>query len=350
MTVQYKTYTIADLRDWLLQNKENGLSQDAINRARAYAFIHNPCAKDDDVVLVVVFDENHRLVGYTGAFAEDYLEGNVIGRFFWGSTEWLSPELRGKGIGSKMMDLIKHAVGYQSYLGLASSVASVKLDSRQGSKIHYYPQFRLVTKSGVSLKSKLATWHASFFNKRMKQKMSRYSYEIRAVSYLDNETYQFVRAHSSNDLFLRSQDMFNWLLRFPFVQLSQDQHHLEKDNYYFKNYVGTYVINAIQVRVENTLVGFYIVSHMDKVCTLRYLYYDTKFSNEVFASVANSLLRPGNNEIRFFESELFAFMQKHGFKSLNTKDIYQQISFTSPGDFIYNQSLHLQGGDGDMLT
>lgn len=348
--VEYKTYTLSDLREWLLHNKNNGLSPDVINRSRAYAWINNPSGKDEDVVLVVVFDEYGHPVGYTGAFAEDYAEGNVQGRFYWGSTEWLAPEYRGQGIASKMMDAIKQAVGYYRYFASDSSLASVKLDLRQGSAVRYYPEYSLKLRKQSSVKSKVATWYISLNNERMKKRLNKYPYSIQVMNYVDDETYEFIRSHSEKYLFLRSQDTYNWLLRFPFVQIVRDGQHLEHYSYDFSDHVDEYELSVVQVRVNGNLVGAYFVSQVNAICTLRYLYYDRNYSNEVFASVSSYMLRPCVDEIRFYGCELFEFLLKNGLKSLNTKDIYRQIAFTTPGDFKYDEHLALQGGDGDMFT
>lgn len=63
--LQYKIYSISDLRDWLLYNVQNGLSETAITPTRAHAFTNNPHAKDDDAAVEVVFDANGKTVGYT---------------------------------------------------------------------------------------------------------------------------------------------------------------------------------------------------------------------------------------------------------------------------------------------
>ena len=348
--MEYKTFSILDLKNWLLRNEQNGLTPKVISFVRAYALINNPCALDNDPALEVVFDDDGAAVGYTGVFAENYKEGSIQGRLFWGTTEWVATELRGKGIASKMMHEIKEAVGYQKYLGLASSIASVKLDKKQGSSIRYFPQYKLKLKEERSLKGRCASRYVSFVNNSFFNKLSIYSYENRYVQYVDQNTYRFIVAHSTHDLFLRKQEMFNWLLRYPFLQPIGKDQYVKQDSYEFSNYVNLYKMNAVQVWVDGVMGGFYIANQIDNTCTLRYLYYEEQYSNEVFASVVRCMVETGSVEIRFFSKDLFGFMEKNGLKWLNKKSVYEQISFTTPRDFVYDDSLSLQGGDGDMLT
>ena len=100
-SITYKVYSVCELREWLINNRQNGLSEYAIAPTRAFALINNPCAKDEDPAIVVTSDGD-RHIGYSAVFPDEYVKGNTIGRFFWGTTEWLEPDYRGKGIAGKM--------------------------------------------------------------------------------------------------------------------------------------------------------------------------------------------------------------------------------------------------------
>lgn len=349
MDVHYKTYTIADLRDWLVEHQHNGISAKVIDPCRAYAWLNNPSALDEDPALVVVYDENQAPVGYTGAFAENVVEGNTLGRFFWGSTEWLDPECRGKGIASTMMHLIKEAVGYGNYFASDSSEASVHLDKKQGSRIQYYQRVKYKLSTKESFRGKCVSKYVSVMNQLSLAKIKQTNYTNQYVTFIDEETYGFIRAHSHKDLFLRQRETLNWMLHFPFLVPVGEDDHAEKALCEFGSVVSRHAIEAIKVKVDGVLRGVYIVSQTDARRSLRYLYYDEEFKENVFASVTANLIRKGVKEIQFFSVPLHQFMQDNRIKRLNSKSIYDQVAFTSPGDFCYDHSFCLQGGDGDMF-
>ena len=333
-----------------MENKKNGISDWSIDPCRAFALINNPCASDNDPALVVVFDEKGTPVGYTAAFAEDYVEGGVQGRYYWGSTEWINPECRGKGIAAIMMHTIKEAVGYQNYLALDSSEASVRLDVKQGSEIQYFKRYKYKLFSDSSVKSRWLSHYVSMCNKKSLQKMSEISYKNRYVTFIDKKTYDFIRSNASNDLFLRQRSMFNWILHYPFLVPVGMDRHASKNVCNFGSVVKHYLCQAICVMVGNDLAGVYIVSQTDKVRSLRYLYYEPKYQDRVLASVATNLLSNGAHEIRFFSESLHQFMLRCSVKRLNSKTISDEIAFTHPGGMKYDESLLVHGGDGDMFV
>ena len=65
-----RTYTIQDLAGWLIEGKENGLSEAVISKSRAWAFVNNPCANPTMPAVAVLF-ENDEMKGY--AFSRNVL-------------------------------------------------------------------------------------------------------------------------------------------------------------------------------------------------------------------------------------------------------------------------------------
>lgn len=350
MNPQIVVFTIADLRDWLIDNKDNGISEYVIDPCRAFAWINNPCALDADPALVVVYDENHCPIGYTGAFAEDCAEGNIQGRIFWGSTEWIEPAYRGKGIAATMMHTIKETVGYDNYFASDSSEASVRLDMKQGSRVQYFQRIRYKLSSKESFKSRCMSFYTACSNIKSLNKIKRKnSFTNQYITCVDGETYGFIKSHSDNDLFLRKQEMLNWMLHYPFMKSVGEDGRSEKDLCEFGSSVSHYSIEAVKVSLDGVLIGVYIVSQTDKTRTLRYVYYEEEYKDNVFASVAANLLKKGTQEIRFFSTPLHQYMVNHSIMRLNKKSIYNQVAFTTPNGFVFDNTLCLQGGDGDMF-
>lgn len=347
---EYHLYTISDLRDWLFHNVDNGLSDAVIARPRALAFVNNPHALPEDAALAVVFNEKKESVGYTGAFAEQWIRPELTERYFWGSTQWMDPVYRGKGVSWKMMRQIKDAVN-DRYVALESSVASCRLDEKQGSVISYYPRYFIVLRgTKKSFKSIVKDWMVRKANRKALRNMQSFDYENRHVNWIDDETYAFIVAHSEHDLFLRKQDYLNWQLRNPFLVAMGDDPKLEKENCEFGGYVNKLHTQMIQVFVKGVMCGFYVLNMVGGHCTVLYLYCDEACHEQVFASLASIVLQYDDVEkFRTFNKALFDFMKENGVYSMNSKDCVDQVSLTVPEDFVVDPSLHLQGGDGDMV-
>ncbi len=346
----YRLYTIADLKNWLFHNENNGLSDAVIARPRALAFVTDPHAQPEDAALAVVFNDHDEPVGYTGAFPEKWVRPEMSERYFWGSTQWMDPMYRGRGVSWKMMRQIKDGVN-DKYVALDSSVASCRLDEKQGSVISYYPRYFIVM-SGVDkgVKSKLKSRIVKKANKKALENMQTIDYTNRHINWIDDETYAFIVNHSNHDLFLRQQDYLNWQVRNPFFIATEDDPKSEKENCEFGGCLGRLYKHMIQVRFNGMLCGFYVLNMVDSLCSVYYLYYDDAFRKQVFASLVSIVLR--NDSIarfRTFNKDLFDFMLEHGVRSMHSRDVVERVSLTVPSGFEVDSSLRLQGGDGDMI-
>lgn len=91
-----------------------------ISLQRAVALPHNPFADPEDVSLLVAFDGDE-IVGYFGIMAVKFKHGQEIHKAQWFTTWLVSPHLRGKRIGSR---LLEEALSLkQDYLIVGSKLA-----------------------------------------------------------------------------------------------------------------------------------------------------------------------------------------------------------------------------------
>lgn len=346
----YRSYTVAELEDWLFHQADNGLSDAVIARPRALAFVRNPHARPDDVALVVVFNEKKEPVGYTGAFAEQWVHPVIPERYFWGSTQWMDPQYRGKGISWKMMRQIKDAVN-DRYISLDSSAASCRLDEKQGSIISYYPRYFFVLRgNGKSVKSIVKNMLSNLSLKKTLRNLAGYCYTNRYVALIDDETYSFIVEHGDKDLFLRKKDFLNWQMRYPFVIPTGEDNTVDVESCEFGGYVKRGQTMMVQVVVDGRMCGFYVLRVLNAVCSMAYLYYEEALRNQVFASVTRNIICMKDVfKFQTFSKDLYDFMKQVGVRSQFSKTCVENISLTVPTGFEVDATLRIQGGDGDMM-
>lgn len=342
----YRLYTIQDLADWLLKNSSNGISDYMISRARAWALINNPEAKSDDIVLSAVFD-NEQPIGYTAVFSEQVCVWGE--RYYWGTTQWLEPKYRGKGIAGTMMKNLKDAINHR-YIGLDSSISSVKLDQKQGYQIVCYPRYFYTWKKETSnILTKYKEIVVQSINLYVQKRLCTVEYTNRILPIISASTYQFIAKHSTTDLFLRSQEMLNWILNYPFLSAIDHDAHIEQEKCAFGAHVNTMELRAMEVYVKYNLAGVYIYSIVDDVFKLLYIYYDNVYKENVFASIINKALHKKSGRFYTFHQELYEYMHSKGIKNVNSKYTIDQIALTLPPGVSVDESLSIQGGDGDMF-
>ena len=346
----YKVITKNRLSDFFLHNIENGQLDKAISCPRAIAFIKNPHVEEDEPCLIAIYDENDNLVGYIGLLGE-YLQNPLIGKkVYWGSTQWLEPKYRGKGYSVEMMKKVWEVVDNQ-YFAIESSPSSYGLNKKMGSKVSFYSRYYLVLRtSASSVKGNVKNYLVQRNNTKALCNISKIEYSNRYIKYIDDETYSFIVKHSENDLFLRKQDHLNWQIANPFfIPIYCDKKN-EKESVEFRGCVKRFETVCVQVLLRGELVGFYVLNIRDAVCSVLYLYYEEKYAENVFASIATFALSDSKIEkFRTFSKALYDKMLFFGIKSIFSKSHEDKVSLSVPVDFWVDPSLYIQGGDGDMV-
>ena len=344
--ITYHLYTIAQLRDFLLHNVSNGITLDMISTAGGYALINNPCAKDEDVVLSVA-KLNGEVVGYTAVFGEDLVRPSM--RLFWGSSEWVDARLRGKGIGAHMMRNIKDAVR-DVYFGLESSPASIKLDLKQGSKVCYYNKYQYKFSSEIhGLKAKLKSAYIHHHNAHIIQSLEKHAFEVKYINFIDDETYDFIKQHSSTDLFLRKQEMLNWMLTYPYQNSTYGDERAVSNICEYWPDADRYRWIAAEILQNGERVGVALFTKRNSTLTIRYIYFDSAHEKEVYCAILHVIFKICTKYLYHCSQSFAEYLLQVGIKQMNSKSTCTQISFTYPPDFEFNPNLHIQGGDGDMF-
>lgn len=344
----YQLFTIAELREYVLHNANNGITPEMISCPRAYALINNPHALDTDVVLSTV-KHGEKTIGYTAVFAEQLAKPINSDRIFWGTTEFVHPSMRGKGVAGKMMKQIKGAVDGK-YLGLESSIASVKLDAKQGAKFAYYPKYEYRIKAKTKgCKQWLLEKYVQYKNCRFAKHIQLAGVETRHINYIDDASYEFIKSHSEKDVFLRKQDMLNWMVHYPFLLSKHNAKWEEKEACEFGGVVDEHSWTVMDISYMGERIGIVIYTVRDGLFTLRYVYHEDMHAEKVFAVVAQESLLLDVHTLEFCSLQFRDYLDAHGFAKMNRKHCTKDISFTYYESFQFEASKQMQAGDGDMF-
>lgn len=347
--IRLELFTVQQVRDWLKTGKgERGLSEEVISRTRAWSIIHNPYATDDLNIVSAIF-VNDEVAAYTHLFPDDS-RGE---RMFWNTTLYCNPKYEGRGYGAIVIGQFCELYG-ERYFDLDAVLESIANLRFNGLNVEYVPQYILSGKAikGNTLKSKLAR-----FNERLLKCMSsrkrdllkeikESAYTIKYAPYVSDDVYAFMKVHSTNDVFLRSQEMFNWILNCPLMQDCPIEERVKRDSVFSSTRAGSHMY-GVEVYVQTKLVGFYILNVCTKSMDVSYIYKDPKYSREVYLSIAEHILHFNSPEVMMSHEPLLEFLQ---FYKLFTKNSKRMKSFSYPHGFMYDASKKMQSGDGDNLT
>ena len=337
-----------------MEGKDNGLSESVIPKSRAWAFVNNPYAQPMTPAVAVLFDEGE-MKGYAAVFPERF-EG-ISPTIYWGSTFFVDASMRGKGYGVKILSELQNSLD-GVYATTQTPVSSSAIFKKLGAEETWYPECWIKLQRNnpargrrTLLKQSVNRLYAFLFQKR--RKMLRwcdsFHFRLEYCSFIDEKTYSFMKEHRGSDLLLRSKEMFNWMLRYPFLQNKVLDKELNSNQYYFscnKSDFRQYAVRVMDVSCE--LVGFYVFKYSEGEVNLLYLYYAPDSREIVMASFYDHLLKLEAVRLRTTCKELVSFFQRNSLPVINMRESW--LNFCAPNSLTFLEGATIQGGDGDMFV
>ena len=350
--IDLKLFTVSELREWLIHNQSvRGLSEALISKQRAYAIVMNPNAKEDMPVISALF-VNDEVAAYTACFP-DVMERPKGMQIQWCTTLYVSPKFEGRGYAYVVLQQMIEVYG-DAFLDLYAAEASQANINYTGLKIDYIEQYifsRKLIAVPRWVPKKLRGTYVRCANRMLKDKvmseLKKHSYTIAYLPQMDDATYAFIKEHSHEDMFLRAQDTFTWMLQHGFRQEGPLVNRVESTKE-FPGCNSVYRLYGVQVLKEGKIVGFYLLRNSTDDLAVKYLYYAKEHADDVFASIAEHMLVLDNKLFVTHDQSLAEYIA-------NMSEVYKQestekISFSHPASFSYDSAKRIQGGDGDMFV
>lgn len=349
-----RIYSIQDLADWLVEGKNNGLSEMVISKPRAWAFVNNPCASPTTPAVAVLFEDDETK-GYAAVFPERF-EG-VEPTIYWGSTYFVDESMRGKGCGVKILSELQNSLD-GVYATTQTPVSSSAIFKKLGAQETWFPEYWIKLQKWNPNRGKRSLLKqcgnqlyasAVQHSKRIEKWCHSFRFRLEYCSFIDEETYAFIKDNKCNDLMLRSREMLNWMLAYPFLVNAVLPHRIQSPNNYFSCYKQDFEQYAVKVLDEsNRLVGFYIFKYDAGEVNLLYLYYLPESENVVMASFFEHLMKMGSVRLRTTSGELVLFIKRNALPVLGIAS--SRLNFCAPATIGVPQGATIQGGDGDMFV
>ena len=338
---ELKIYTVKDLRDWLVNNHPaEGLSEQVIAPTRAWAIVNNPYVKEDDAIVAAIFVDG-KLAAYT-ASVPDIIEGK---RVWWASTLYCYPQYAGRGYGMIVVGSLMEAHEPDLTYDRWAAKETVEIFNHFGYNTTYTSRYHLSDGKidTSSLKGKLA-YCAQELKKFMHPwpKSSKADYTIESVSTIDDEAYVFECAHKGADLWLREQDMLNWIVSHPFVKAGK-----KETECVFGADAKVYEYKVVKVYSQGQLVGVYILRVNDNALSVVYIYYAEERKDLIYNSITDQLIAIKPKEFVTEDKELYTYVREHIYYP---KAIMENVSLSLPEDIKFPESTSLQLGDGDSFA
>lgn len=347
--IRLELFTVQQVRDWLKTGVgERGLSEEVISRTRAWSIIHNPYATDDLNIVSAIF-VNDEVAAYTHLFPDEQ-DGQ---RIYWNTTLYCNPKYEGRGYAAIVIGQFCELYG-EHYFDLNAADASIANLKFCGLNVDFVPQYVLSGRAihGNSWKARFARWKERLEYARTNRKaelekeIKDASYRIQYTTFVDDNVYAFIKEHSANDVFLRPQDIFNWILQYSLMVESPVRERVARDSE-FTSTRAAFHIYGVEVYERRELIGFYILNVSENTVDVSYVYCAKESQKKVFLSITEHILHFGKPQVLTLNNQLVKFLQEY---RIFTKTTQYNRSFAYPQGFVYDASKEMQSGDGDNLA
>ena len=264
-----------------------------ISQHRGVSHAHNPRAKPNDLVLVLVHDEGE-MVGYLGVFPDDlhFPKGDgtyEIAHGGWLSCMWVNPLVRGKGIAKKLINTVFEAWDYR-ILVTEFTPAAKGLYDRTGQFVDLlkpvglrgYRRLNLAYLLPSKNADKWARWRGplsfvdacfNIFNSLRLALLPQKKPIFRYVAEVDEEAMQLIEKYRSpEELLRRDADDLRWMVRYPWLLSGIADE--SSSRYHFSSYARRFHFLNIKIYdKEEDLIGFVILSVRDNNLKVPYAYF-----------------------------------------------------------------------------
>ena len=365
--MEIKAFTVADLKAALLSDNFWLTETLPVTKHRAWSYIHNPRADEDDIVLLVAYRDN-RVIGYLGILPDHIFVEDTFYKIGWLTSWWVDPDCKKTGVGAI---LLFRALGvYHQHIGVSGG-------SKEATKILDASQkfMALKTLRGLDIRLRFNTTKAivrkfpalksfrwlfkicdiitgeivslrSYFWKRQDGGWRRLTFEY--ISSIDGETGQFIQRHHRHDLTRRGKAELDWIINFPWI-LSAPQKDSASRRYYFSSVAGRFLYLGIKVfDSSDGMIGFVMLKVRDDRMSVAYSYFESRHASLIMAAVAHHALAMDVSNLSLHDERLadcFPGLEcphwsaRKASRGFCVSKAFADISLTG---------CRLHGGDGDL--
>jgi hypothetical protein len=357
----FKSVTVGELPDFIASGEYRRCEIIPITSHRALSQFKNPAADNDDIALILAY-ENDELLGYVGSLPDRINNEKV----FWNSCWWVDPRKGGKvalPLFYKFLLLTKSRVllkgltphtqliiektglfktikpirGNRFFLRfyLHQLISGKKTFSKYFSFL-FYPLDFIVNGILITIQS-----FTLFFDH------NNASYRI--IREIDYETNDFIKKHNATDLIKREKEELNWIIKNPWVLRSDEYNKAESEHYPFSSVAKSFEYHILKIYRTDNLVGLIVLSARNRHFKTLMCYFDTTDTTLVAKEIRRFLYK--NNALSFltFNNDLNKLFKENSLvyyhKITITEDLVvaNELIPTLPASFT------VQDGDGDSI-
>lgn len=361
--MEVKKIQCAQLLDFVESKLYLELKNIPITKHRALSHIRNPRVKDEDLVLVLVFDQKE-MVGYLGVFADELHFNDGVERAGWLSCMWVDPQKRGKGIAKLLINTVfdawDHRILVTEFTPAAKGLYDrtqqfIDLDQKNGLRLYYRFNTHVVLPpkavfwQKTKLILKLVDSALNIFTPLLKLKSVHQSPAFEYLKEPDRDCWDFILNNRSNELMNRQKQDILWMLQNPWL-ISSGIKDISTNRYAFSSQSENFSFICTKIFDPNMkMIGFVIMSIRDKHMRLPYVYFRDEDIDSIIAFLHHQMNGLKMDMLTLFNRKIVSRMRKLRLPVIFSKSVQRNYIISKVFENQLNEmsSFSIQDGDAD---
>jgi len=359
-----RTILIKDLVEFTEEVSAAPLPDIPITPLRALSQQHNPSADPNDPALIVAYNEAKEIVAYFGCLP-DRLAQAPDEKVCWSSCWWGHPK-KGKGATMQVFyQALKLWNGKMLFDALPEKSESIlkhmgffsfrKMDGMRGflrfkwQKIipTRFPKLKpfgfvfglidFVLNTVYALR--IAVWEV----------MQKEDFQIKRITEIDAASVAFINKHNKNELIGREQKDLNWIIQYPWLQVSQDGVGPLSRFYFFSAYAKRFDNIVLKIWHKKEMIAVLFLTLRDGELKLPYAYFEKEKAALVGKVIVQKSIELRAETFVCFHKDLLAYFRQNQGPFYHLRLIDKTFGYSSELEKYLVDGAVIQDGDGDVV-
>lgn len=360
--METKAYTKNEMNELINSEKFYNLINIPISLQRAVSQINNPRATDDDVILVVVYDEN-KAVGYLGVLPDFLFWENNKEKFGWLTCFWVDDEYKSKNVAANLFLRVIRAWNkkifitnivpwlepvYQKtnifqptiYKNGLRTYMRFNFSEILPPKHKFFSNIAPILKTVDLFLNLVHDIRISIFGK---YKLNNIRLEY--INSLDEKTTSFIDAYKKKYWNQRGKPELDWIRQYPWI-IQGAKNDFNSTKYYFTSLSKRFFYQTVRFSNNNNdIIGVILISIRDNNLNVPFVYVNLSNKDTIIKFLINTMIELKLNMLTVFNDDLIS-SAKNVRSPFYFKKIVKKPYFISK-QFEFIKELNFQDGDGD---
>jgi hypothetical protein len=360
--METKSYTRKDLNTFIHAGHFSQLINIPISKHRAVSQINNPRASDEDIMLVVQFDED-KVVGYLGVLPDNVFYQGENYKFGWLTCFWIHDAYKSNNVAANLFRRVIRAWDHKIFItnivpwldpvyqktglfqptsykrgvrGYMRSNLSEILPPKGKRFKHITPLLKL-SDFVINIFGDVRFW---FFKGYILNNV-----RCEHLNHIDQASKDFINSHNKNNWNQRGPAELEWIMNNPWI-LAGTEADYNGSRYYFSSFSKRFFYQAVKfTNNQNIITGWALFCIRNSSLTIPYVFSDPDHYDVICKMLVNTMLHMKLNMITTFNEEMVKSLINLKSPFLHKKQIKKPYFIAKKFDFIHD--LNFQDGDGD---